>query len=74
MLCFGNLFHIAEEICRWHQDIKPENILIVSNGARCPYEWQFKLGDLGLSHFNSEVSMPRDSTIRAAHGTKTYGS
>lgn len=73
MLCFGDPFRIAKEVCRWHQDVKPDNILVVSNGARCPYEWQFKLGDLGLSYFNSEVGMLGGSTASAAHGTKTYG-
>jgi hypothetical protein len=60
--------------CRWHQDIKPENILLVSNDAQSPYDWQFKLGDLGLSHFNSNVVSSREPTASDAHGTRTYGS
>lgn len=60
---------------RWHQDVKPQNIFVVSNDEKSPYNWQFKLGDLGLSHFKMKVSSSQesDSTARDAHGTKTYG-
>jgi serine/threonine protein kinase len=36
-----------------HQDIEPENIFICRSETTSPYEWQFKLSDLGLSHFKS---------------------
>jgi serine/threonine protein kinase len=58
----------------WHQDVKPSNILIVSSEEKSTYDWQFKLGDLGLSHFNSKVVSSGDSMASDSHGTRTYGS
>jgi hypothetical protein len=46
----------------------------VSNDAPSPYDWQFKLGDLGLSYFNSKVVSSGEPTASDAHGTRTYGS
>lgn len=34
-----------------HRDIKPDNVLILSSETKSPYEWNFKLSDLGISHF-----------------------
>jgi serine/threonine protein kinase len=36
-----------------HEDMKPENILIHKPETETPYDWKFKVGDLGLSHFQS---------------------
>jgi serine/threonine protein kinase len=60
-------------LSRWHQDVKPENILVVSNGKRYPHEWQYKLADLGLSHFKNKISLREDSTASDTYGTRTYG-
>ncbi|KIX03656.1 uncharacterized protein Z518_07209 [Rhinocladiella mackenziei CBS 650.93] len=38
----------------WHQDIKPDNILVCSGPSGSPYDFKFKLGDLGLAHFRKE--------------------
>jgi serine/threonine protein kinase len=57
---------------RLHQDVKPQNILVVSNEHELPYEWQFKLGDLGLSHFE-KLSSLQDGAAIDAQGTRTYG-
>lgn len=56
----------------WHQDVRPENILVVSNGSTLPYEWQFKLADLGISHFKT-TSSSRENTANDTYGTRTYG-
>jgi hypothetical protein len=40
------------------QDIKPENILICRSETTSPYEWQFKLSDLGLSNFKTAKNEP----------------
>jgi len=39
-----------------HEDMKPDNILIYKPDTKTPYDWKFKLGDLGLSHFQSITS------------------
>lgn len=58
---------------RFHQDVKPVNILILSKGLGNPSEYDFTLADLGLSHF--ERSIGRHGTISAqdSHGTRVYG-
>lgn len=60
-------------ILGWHQDVKPANILVVSNGSIDPCEWQFKLADLGGSHFNRADQLRRGSTATNRQGTRTYG-
>ena len=60
--------------CRWHQDIKPANILIKSRaGASSVYDFESKLADLGLSHFEKYTSKPDEMTTTDAHGTRAYG-
>ena len=59
----------------WHQDVKPQNILVVSSGSGNTRDWQFKLADLGISHFNPRNvgSSRQNSTASDAYGTQTYG-
>ncbi|KAH6717034.1 hypothetical protein BKA61DRAFT_600947 [Leptodontidium sp. MPI-SDFR-AT-0119] len=57
----------------WHQDVKPENILVLSNGSKNPQDWHFKLADLGISHFKRGESLREDSTASDSYGTHTYG-
>ncbi|KAH7313156.1 hypothetical protein BKA65DRAFT_517427 [Rhexocercosporidium sp. MPI-PUGE-AT-0058] len=57
----------------WHQDVKPENILVLSNGSRNPQDWLFKLADLGISHFKRGDSLRGNSTASDTYGTHTYG-
>lgn len=60
---------------RWHQDVKPSNILVTTLGGsiESPYQWLFKLADLGVSHFKTFVSSTEDDTDRDSQGTHTYG-
>jgi len=65
--------HVSEvlaDFLRWHQDVKPDNILIISNGIDSPYDWKFKLSDLGMSHFRGWSNQGSDID---AYGTETYG-
>jgi hypothetical protein len=55
----------------WHQDVKPQNILVKSNNSNSPYNWNFILSDLGLSHFKRTTS--QESSDIDAYGTQTYG-
>jgi serine/threonine protein kinase len=60
---------------RWHQDVKPGNILVSSQSksVMCPYAYKFKLADLGISHFKAQASPNEDNTDRDSQGTRTYG-
>ena len=61
---------VPADCFRWHQDVKPDNILVKSNNVDSPYDWEFVLSDLGLSHF--ERTSQHRSDIDA-YGTETYG-
>lgn len=54
----------------WHQDVKPENILVSTRGDQLEFECEFKLADLGLSHFKIAGD---DAEDRDSRGTRTYG-
>jgi serine/threonine protein kinase len=64
------LMRVLTDVFRWHQDVKPDNILVKSSGIDSPYDWKFKLSDLGLSHFKRES---QDGSDFDAYGTETYG-
>lgn len=57
----------------WHQDVKPKNILVLSGNGNSPYDVEFKLGDLGLSHFKRTLKMDRKIVDSDVGGTKDYG-
>lgn len=57
----------------WHQDIKPSNILVKSKNGGSDYDCEFKLADLGLSHFKKHVPSQGDATDRDTYGTRAYG-
>jgi serine/threonine protein kinase len=70
----SNLTHINAHVNRrWHQDIKPQNLLVKSDNTKSSYEWPIKLADLGISHFSRKLASHRDGTARDAHGGRTYG-
>jgi serine/threonine protein kinase len=62
---------------RWHQDIKPENILWCDDEARASHQWTFKLIYLGSSHLKIKLGTAAIQEQRGnaedAHGTCTYG-
>lgn len=58
----------------WHQDIRPENILINRRGNNSkPHDYHFMLGDLGLSHFVRMCRNKDDPGALDTGGTITYG-
>lgn len=71
--CSMMRWKMLTEVYRWHQDVKPENILVLSNGSKNPQDWHFKLADLGISHFKRGESLREDSTASDSYGTHTYG-
>ena len=56
---------------RWHQDVKPDNILIKTVPLKELHEGHYKLADLGLSHFHEFTE--ENYEARDAKGTRTYG-
>lgn len=58
---------------RWHQDIKPANILVFGGNASSPYDCDFKIADLGLTHFKPSFSQENDPSDLDAFGTRAYG-
>jgi serine/threonine protein kinase len=57
---------------RWHQDIKPTNILVSGDVGNNPYEVRFMLADLGLSHFTAVVEDRAGVTGEDTHGARAY--
>ncbi|KAL9092793.1 MAG: hypothetical protein Q9165_004211 [Trypethelium subeluteriae] len=55
----------------WHQDINLRNILCSGYNSEYPYRCEFKLADLGLSHFTTKIW--NRVVDKDAKGTKTFG-
>lgn len=53
--------------------MKPKNILSLSGNSNNPYDVEFKLGDLGLSHFKRTQKLDRKIVDGDVGGTKDYG-
>jgi hypothetical protein len=45
----------------------------MGDNTKSPYEWHFKLADLGVSHFKISEQSAEDATDRDSQGTRTYG-
>lgn len=58
---------------RWHQDIKPANILVFSGSGPSQYDVHFKIADLSLCHFKQSDSLQHDESDLDAIGTRAYG-
>ncbi len=71
--CFSLLELLKTNFFSWHQDVKPSNILIKSSPGGSPYSSQFKLADLGLSHFKKKMSSQVEATDGDTYGTRAYG-
>lgn len=65
--------HSNECLHRWHQDIKPANILVFSNDENSSYNCEFKIADLGLAHFKASGSELNEPSDLDANGTRAYG-
>lgn len=63
--CTGNTFILI--LRRWHNDIKPGNIIVVAG--------EYKLADPGFAKFKKKLETDPNSipTIVAEGGTRTYG-
>ena len=71
--CYSLHRHFANRNNRWHQDIKPANILVFSGSGKSGLDVYFKIADLSLCHFKPrEVPEWEDSDLDA-FGTQAYG-
>lgn len=77
MRCSGRHCYLLGEIrlnhSRWHQDIKPANILVIGDIMNNPYEVEFMLADLGLSHFANAIEKGSGFRGEDMPGVRTYG-
>ena len=60
-------------VSRWHQDLKPSNLLVKSRRGGSPYGCEVKIADLGLSHFKKHVPSQGEAIDKDAYGTRAYG-
>ncbi len=58
---------------RWHQDIKPANILVFSGSGASSHDVYFKLADLSRCHFKHSRSLQSGDSDLDAFGTRAYG-
>lgn len=61
------------DLHRAHHDVKPETVLVLSNGAESLSDWQFKFSDFGLKDSKGKASQTRESTDNAMQHAPTYG-
>lgn len=75
---WSSLFKVVEPIKRIHelegvhQNIKPSNILVTSGATSSIYDRNFKLADLGLSHFSSKTDDKRTLKYQEVLGDPMY--
>ena len=53
--------------------MKPKNILVASCGEASPYKYNFKLADLGTSHFKRIRQNQTNVLDRDTYGGRAYG-
>lgn len=59
---------------RFHQDIKPANILVISAPNVSEHDFEFRLADLGTTHFALiDAHAENDRAAADVGGTKEYG-
>jgi hypothetical protein len=66
------LLVFSVDVCRGHFDVRPDNILVVSNGAETS-DWLFKFADFGASNVRGEISENRLPKANEMKDTPTYG-
>jgi len=66
------LLAFSIDVCRGHFDVRPDNILVVSNGAETS-DWLFKFADFGASNVRGEISENRLPKANEMKDTPTYG-
>jgi serine/threonine protein kinase len=58
---------------RSHQNVKPQNVLIISNGGSAISDCEFKFADFGLNH--KQVGDGEEgATVKESQDAATYGS
>jgi serine/threonine protein kinase len=60
------------DVARGHFDMKPENVLVVSNGVDSP-DWLFKFADFGFSSARDGGPQDRLPKANEMKDAPTYG-
>lgn len=65
-------YNMLADLCRWHHDIKPNNILLALSSTK--NEWQFKMADPGCAQFLATdqvtfVEGSSDKKLPVLHGS-----
>ena len=68
-----NFTQLTNNSYRWHQDVKPANILWTSNSSRQADETDIHLIQLGEAQFRTSSPPDKDWQLRDEYGTCTYG-
>lgn len=64
---------LRSDILRGHHDIKPENVMVVSNGAQSSSEYQFKFADFGLNSVRDKGAHDGEATSHEMQDAAPYG-
>ena len=58
---------------RWHQDLKPTNILVVRSASGSPFAYTYRITDFGLCRFKTIMEGEEEASDLDMFGTITYG-
>jgi hypothetical protein len=72
MSLFSTLLAFGTDVYRGHFDVRPETILVVSNGAESS-DWLFKFADFGSSNAKGGMPEERLSKANEMKDAPTYG-
>jgi hypothetical protein len=56
-----------------HKKVRPENVLVVSNGSKKLSDWHFKFADYGLRNDESKVLKDGGSAGNDMQDANSYG-
>ena len=67
------VYVLLADSSRGHHDIRPQNVLVVSNGAQSPSDWQFKFADFGLNSTRDKFAHDGEMASHEMQDSTSYG-